>query len=69
MSNICFNCLKTVRLVSHYEIHTCISLLSEKATPTLLLYVVHKCDGLDRDQSFDVTVCLFKTMSQSGPDS
>ena len=50
--------LKTVRLVFQYEFLTCLSFLTEKATPTLLLHVVHKCDGLDSDQSFDVTVCL-----------
>ena len=58
MTNISFNCLKTVQCVSHFEFLTCISFLTEKAKPILLLHVVQNCDGLDSDQSFDVTVCL-----------
>ena len=58
MSNKSFNCLKTVRGVSHFEFLTCISFLTEKATPTLSRHVVQNCDGLDTNQSFDVIVCL-----------
>ena len=50
--------LKTVQCVSHYKLFACIPFLTEKATPTLSLHVVQKCDGLDSDQSFEVTVCL-----------
>ena len=40
------------------EFLTCKSFLTENATPILSLHVVQNCDGLDSDQSFDVTVCL-----------
>ena len=58
MLNNSFNCLQTVKCVSHFEFLTCIPFLTEKATPTSSLHVVQNCNGLDSDQSFDVTVCL-----------
>ena len=39
-------------------IPTCISFLTERSNTSIIADVVQNFDGLDSEQSFDVTVCL-----------
>ena len=51
---MCFYYLKTARCICHFEFLSCLSFLTENSITAF----AKKCDGLDSDQSFGVTVCL-----------
>ena len=55
---MCFYYLKTARCICHFEFLSCLSFLTENSNTIIITAFAQYCVGLDRDQSFGVTVCL-----------
>ena len=55
---MCFYYLKTARCFCHFEFLSCLSFLTENSNTIIITAFAQKCDGLDSDQSFGVTVYL-----------
>ena len=54
---MCFYYLKTARCICNFEFLSCLSFLTENSNTIIISAFAQKCNGLDSDQSFGVTVC------------
>ena len=55
---MCFDYLKTARCIYHFEFLSCLSFLTETSNTIIITAFAPNWDGLNSDQSFDVTVCI-----------